>query len=334
MKNGNDALQARDIQEKAYNLLVILGHTAGGKTSVAAHWAHRNGGEIISADSRQVYRGMNIGTGKDYADYLVEGQSIPCHCMDIAEPGDQYNVYEYQKDFLITFNDIRKRGKIPVLCGGSGMYIEAAIQGYQLIQVPVNEELRKHLETKTDEELENLLADLKTLHNRSDTDTRKRMVRAIEIALYQTENTQLETPYPEIRPLLVGINYDRESRRQRITQRLRQRLDEGMIDEVQGLLDRGLSFEQLEYYGLEYKFVAKYLSRELTYAQMFEQLNTAIHQFAKRQMTWFRRMERNGFKIWWLDGYLPLEEKLREIDLRFGMTSPISRTRSFAYHFP
>ena len=295
--------------------MVILGPTAGGKTSVAAHWAYRYDGEIISADSRQVYRGMTIGTGKDYADYVVEGRKIPCHCMDIANAGEQYNVYEYQKDFLTAYNDILHRGKIPVLCGGSGMYIEAAINGYKLIQVPINEALRQKLGTKTDKELEALLASLKTLHNRSDTDTRKRMIRAIEIAVYQIENLQKESDYPDITPLLIGIKFDRESRRQRITQRLRQRLDEGMIEEAQGLLEKGLTSEQLEYYGLEYKFLAKYLSNELTYTEMFEQLNIAIHQFAKRQMTWFRRMERNGAKIWWLDGYMPMEEKLHEIDL-------------------
>jgi tRNA dimethylallyltransferase len=300
-----------------YNLLAILGPTAGGKTSVAAHWAYRNNGEIISADSRQVYRGMTIGTGKDYADYVVEGQQVPYHCIDIADAGMQYNVYEYQKDFLNAYNDILGRGKIPVLCGGSGMYIEAAINGYQMIQVPVNEKLRNELITKTDNELKTLLASLKTLHNRSDTDTRKRMIRAIEIAMYQAGHPHENTYYPEIQPLLIGIANDRESRRQRITQRLRQRLDEGMIEEAQSLLDKGLTSEQLEYYGLEYKYLAKYLSRELTYTQMFEQLNTAIHQFAKRQMTWFRRMERNGATIWWLDGYMSLEEKLFEINLRF-----------------
>ena len=307
------------MNQAPYNLLVILGPTAGGKTSVAAHWAHRNDGEIISADSRQVYRNMTIGTGKDYADYIIDGQSVPYHCIDIAEPGDQYNVYEYQKDFLNAFNDIHKRGKTPVLCGGSGMYIEAAINGYQLIQVPINEKLREELKAKTDEELETMLASLKTMHNRSDTDTRKRMIRAIEIAVYQTEYPQEISDYPEIHPLLIGVGYDRESRRQRITQRLRQRLDEGMIEESQSLLNSGLSSDQLEYYGLEYKYLAKYLANELTYAQMFEQLNTAIHQFAKRQMTWFRRMERNGAKILWLDGFMPLEEKLRIIDSRFKL---------------
>ena len=300
------------------NLLVILGPTAGGKTSVAAHWASRNNGEIISADSRQVYRGMTIGTGKDFTDYVVEGRAVPYHCIDIVDAGDQYNVYEYQKDFLKAYNSILERGKIPVLCGGSGMYIEAAINGYSLIQVPVNDELRGELETKTDDELKTMLASLKALHNRSDTDTRKRMIRAIEIAVYQTNRLQEEIAYPEIRPLFIGILYDRESRRQRITQRLRQRLDEGMIEEARSLLDKGLTPEQLEYYGLEYKFLTKYLLHELNYAQMFEQLNTAIHQFAKRQMTWFRRMERNGATIYWIDGYMSMQDKLCEIDSRFN----------------
>ncbi len=304
-----------------YNLLVVLGPTAGGKTSVAAHWAHRNKGEIISADSRQVYRDMTIGTGKDYADYVVEGQPVPYHCIDVARPGYQYNVYEYQKDFLKAYNDIISRDKIPVLCGGSGMYIEAAINGYQLIQVPVNEVLRKELESKTDKELEALLSSLKALHNHTDTDTRKRTLRAIEIAIYQMEHPQEDSDYPEIRPLLIGVKYDRESRRRRITQRLRQRLAEGMIEEVQSLFDKGLTPEQLEYYGLEYKFLAKYLTNELTYEQMFDQLNTAIHQFAKRQMTWFRRMERNGAKIWWLDGYMPMEEKLHVINSKLTSSS-------------
>ena len=307
---------------KPYNLLVILGSTASGKTSIAAHWAYRNVGEIISADSRQVYRGMNIGTGKDYADYVVNGQTIPYHCIDIIEAGTQYNVYEYQKDFLIAYSKIISDDKIPILCGGSGMYIEAAINGYQLIHTPVNETLRKELETKTDYELESMLAMLKTLHNRTDTDTRKRMIRAIEIAVHQAETPHsLNLPngnaYPDIRPLFIGIKYDRETRRRRITQRLRHRLYEGMIEEAKGLLNKGISPEQLEYYGLEYKFLAKYLTAKMSYTQMFEQLNTAIHQFSKRQMTWFRRMERNGAKIWWLDGYMPMEEKLNEIDFIF-----------------
>ena len=293
---------------------MILGPTASGKTSIAAHWAYRNGGEIISADSRQVYRGMDIGTGKDYADYVVNGQQITYHCIDVVEAGEQYNVYEYQKDFLAAYRKIINNGKMPVLCGGSGMYIEAAINGYQLINTPINEDLRKELDTKTDEELQTILASLKTLHNKTDTDTRKRMIRAIEIEVFKDSKIQEFNDYPDIRPLLIGVSYDRESRRRRITQRLRQRLDDGMIEEAQGLLNKGLTPEQLEYYGLEYKFLAKYLTNKLNYAQMFDQLNIAIHQFAKRQMTWFRRMERNGAKIWWLDGYMPMEEKLSIIN--------------------
>ncbi len=297
-----------------YNLLVILGPTAGGKTAVAANWAYRNNGEIISADSRQVYREMTIGTGKDYADYIIEGQQVPYHCIDIAEPGYQYNVFEYQKDFLTAFADICERKKMPVLCGGSGMYIEAAIKGYQLIQVPVDEVLRKELEVKSDKELMDILTTLKSLHNQSDTDTRKRMIRAIEIAKYRSEHPKETRYYPEIQPLLIGVKYDRDSRRRRITERLKQRLAGGMIGEVQRLMDNGLTPEQLEYYGLEYKYLSKYITGELNYDQMFAQLNTAIHQFAKRQMTWFRRMERNGSKIWWLDGYAPMDEKLQRID--------------------
>jgi tRNA dimethylallyltransferase len=296
------------------NLVVILGPTAGGKTAVAAQWAYRNGGEIISADSRHVYRGMTIGTGKDYADYIVNGRQISYHCIDIVEAGYQYNVYEYQNDFLKAYGDILNRGRIPVLCGGSGMYIEAAINGYQLIQTPVNEKLRKELDTKTDDELVTMLASLKTPHNRSDADTRKRLLRAIEIAIHYAEYPHKDGYYPEIRPLLIGVKYDRETRRQRITQRLRQRLDDGINEEVKTLLGNGITSEQLEYYGLEYKYLAKYLAGKLNYTQMFEQLNTAIHQFAKRQMTCFRRMERNGAKIWWLDGDMPMEEKLRRID--------------------
>ena len=301
-----------------FNLLVILGPTASGKTSIAAHWAYRNDGEIISADSRQVYRDMNIATGKDYADYVVNGKTIPYHCIDIVDAGVQYNVYEYQKDFIAAYTKIISNGKMPVLCGGSGMYIEAVINGYQLIQTPVNEELRKELETKTDEELQTMLASMKTMHNRSDIDTRKRTMRAIEIQRFMDSKIQEDEILESwnlgiLEPLLIGVKYDRESRRRIITQRLRQRLDNGMVEEAQALLNKGLSPEQLEYYGLEYKFLAKYLTNKLSYSQMFAQLNIAIHQFAKRQMTWFRRMERNGAKICWLDGYMPMEEKLSVI---------------------
>ena len=306
-------------------LLVILGPTAAGKTTVAANWAYKNEGEIISADSRQVYRGMTIGTGKDYADYIVNDAAVPYHCIDIVDAGEQYNVFEYQKDFLRAYKSILNRGKKPVLCGGSGMYIEAVINGYELIKTDINEELREELEKKSDDELKTMLESLKSLHNRSDFDTRKRMIRAIEIAVNNTESSQQTNDYPDMQPLLIGIKYDRETRRKRITQRLRQRLDEGMIEEAQTLIDAGLSVEQLEYYGLEYKYLAKYLTKELSYSQMFEQLNIAIHQFAKRQMTWFRRMEHNGAKIFWLDGFMPMEEKLREIDNRYLLPPSCSK---------
>ncbi|GHT25630.1 tRNA dimethylallyltransferase 2 [Bacteroidia bacterium] len=297
-----------------YNLLVILGATASGKTAVAAQWAHRRHSEIISADSRQVYRGMTIGTGKDYDDYIVDGVQIPCHCMDIADAGEQYNVYRYQQDFLTAFADISGRGKIPVLCGGSGLYIEAALKGYQLLQTPINEELRQSLAARDDRELETMLAGLKTLHNHSDTITRKRMVRAIEIAVYQQKHPATPLSYPAIRPLIIGICFDRETQRKRITARLQQRLDNGMLDEVRHLLDSGITPEQLEYYGLEYKYLTLYLTGKLTRDEMFRLLNTAIHQFAKRQMTWFRRMERNGDVIQWLSGDLSMEEKLQQIE--------------------
>jgi tRNA dimethylallyltransferase len=297
--------------------MVILGPTASGKTAVAAQWAHRNHGEIVSADSRQVYKGMTIGTGKDYDDYLVEGVRIPYHCIDIAEAGEQYNVYEYQKAFLHAFADIRSRQKIPVMCGGSGLYMEAALKGYRLLLTPVNEELRNTLAAKTDRELENMLAGLITMHNHTDTTTRRRMIRALEIALYQQQQTPPTSDYPDVKPLLVGIRFDREIQRQRITERLQQRLNAGMIDEVLGLMQKGLTPAQLEYYGLEYKFLTQHLTGQLTYRQMFTLLNTAIHQFAKRQMTWFRRMERNGDQIHWIDGHLPMNEKIQRMETLF-----------------
>lgn len=295
-------------------MLTLLGATASGKTGIAAHLAMKIDGEIISADSRQVYRGMNIGTGKDLADYTVDGRPIPYHLIDLVDAGYQYNVFEYQRDFIPVFEDIQKRGKFPVLCGGSGMYIEAVLKGYKLINVPVNQELRTQLENKNLNELSDLLKNYKALHNRSDIDTRKRAIRAIEIEAYYSENPEINTWFPEINSLIVGIKFDRESRRRRISQRLKARLDEGMADEVKQLLDNGLSPEQLVYYGLEYKYLTQYLLGELDYQQMFSQLETAIHQFSKRQMTWFRRMEKQGFEIHWLDGHLPIEEKLKRIE--------------------
>lgn len=297
-----------------YNLVTILGPTASGKTAVAAHVAALSGGEIISADSRQVYRRMNLGTGKDYNDYLVNGIKIPYHLVDITEPGYQYNVFEYQQDFLKVFNDLNKRGVFPVLCGGSGMYIEAVLKGYKLVQVPHNSQLRTELEKKSLDDLIIILKSYKPrLHNITDIVNKKRAVRAIEIEAYCRENPQDNIKMPEIRSLVIGINYDRLSIRQRITSRLQKRLDEGMVDEVRKLLDSGITPDELAYYGLEYKYLTMFLTGELTYDEMFRKLNTAIHRFAKRQMTWFRRMERQGTIIHWLDGYMPLEIKTKNI---------------------
>ncbi|WP_372774171.1 tRNA (adenosine(37)-N6)-dimethylallyltransferase MiaA [Mangrovibacterium sp.] len=297
-----------------YQMLTILGPTASGKTTVGAHAAQMLDGEVISADSRQVYRGMDLGTGKDYADYTVDGIQIPYHLIDIVDAGYEYNVFEYQNDFLNVHADVCSRGKFPVLCGGSGLYLEAVLKNYRLIQVPLNEDLRTELESKNLVELTEILKSYKTvLHNNSDIETKKRAIRAIEIEAYLVDNPEVDRKMPELNSLVVGVKYDRLSRRRRITERLTQRLDEGMLSEVQTLLDSGLTPEQLTYYGLEYKYLTLHLTGELTFDEMFRGLETAIHQFAKRQMTWFRRMERQGTQIHWLDGYMPLPEKLERI---------------------
>ena len=271
-------------------------------------------GEIISADSRQVYRGMDLGTGKDYADYFVDGIEIPSHLVDIEDAGVHYNVYRFQTDFIRVFNEIKSREKFPVLCGGSGLYLEAVLKNYRLIEVPPNKKLRKELERKSLAELTEILRNLKPkLHNYTDVETDRRAVRAIEIEKYYAENPQFDSSFPEINSLNIGIDFDREMRRQRITTRLKQRLDEGMLDEVQRLLDSGLTPEQLIYYGLEYKYLTLHLIGELSYNEMFRQLEIAIHQFAKRQMTWFRGMEKRGTKIYWIDGHLGTEEKVGAI---------------------
>ena len=297
-----------------YNLVTILGPTATGKTGVAANLAAKIGGEVISADSRQIYRGMDLGTGKDLADYIVDGVAVPYHLIDIEDAGVHYNVYRFQTDFIKVFNEIETRGKFPVLCGGSGLYIEAVLKNYRLIEVPPNKELRKELEGKSLAELTEILKSLKPdLHNETDVETDRRAIRAIEIEKYYAENQQMESEMPEIKSLNIGIDFDRELRRQRITNRLKQRLDEGMLDEVQKLLDSGLTPDQLIYYGLEYKFLTLHLTGELSYCEMFRQLEIAIHQFAKRQMTWFRGMEKRGTKIQWINGHLSMEEKVNEI---------------------
>ena len=297
------------------NLITILGHTAGGKTSVAAHMAMRLNGEIISADSRQVYRGMDIGTGKDYDDYFVSGVKIPFHLIDIVDAGYEYNLFEYQQDFADAYDLVVEAGHLPILCGGSGLYIEAVIKNYKMLRVPLNQDLRSNLDDKEMTELEALLKSYGSLHNISDTSSRKRLIRAIEIADYESAGTADSTLMPELNPLIVGINYDREIRRQRITERLRSRMERGMIEEVERLLESGVQHEKLKYYGLEYKFVSQYLQGEINSAQLFNSLNTAIHQFAKRQMTYFRGMERRGLGIRWLDGDLTIDEKVGKIEL-------------------
>lgn len=296
-----------------YNLIVVLGPTASGKTPFAARLAKELKTEIISADSRQVYRDMTIGTGKDLADYTVDGQQIPFHLIDIADAGEKYNVYRYQNDFFEAFDDITRRGMTPIMCGGTGLYIEAVLKGYKMINVPPNPELRKSMEGKTLAELEQILASYRTLHNHTDSDTIPRAIRAIEIEEYYRQNAEIEVELPELRPIIIGMDVDRELRREKITRRLKARLDEGMVDEVRALLDRGISADDLIYYGLEYKYLTLYLTGQMKYDEMVSLLNIAIHQFAKRQMTWFRGMEeRRGMKINWIDGSLPMEQRVGE----------------------
>ena len=296
-------------------MITILGPTACGKTTLAAHLAARIGGEIISADSRQVYRRMDIGTGKDLDDYVVDGKQISYHLIDIMEPGTKYNLFQYQQDFHDAYNDIRSRGAEPILCGGTGLYIEAALKGYALSPVPQNAELRASLEGKSLEELTSMLVLLKqkngsTMHNTTDVDTAQRAIRAIEIETYNAEHPMPERQLPGVESLVIGVNIDREARRERITQRLRQRLENGMVEEIRAIIDSGVAPEDLIYYGLEYKYVTEYVIGKTSYEEMFRALEIAIHQFAKRQMTWFRGMERRGTVIHWIDASLPMEEKI------------------------
>jgi tRNA dimethylallyltransferase len=295
------------------DLITILGPTASGKTPLAAALADRLGTEIISGDSRQVYRRMDLGTGKDLVDYTVEGRQVPYHLIDIVEPGYKYNVFEYQRDFLKAYQEITAKNKLPILCGGTGMYIESVLKGYRLLPVPENPELRASLEGKSLEELTGILEGYKKLHNSTDVDTAKRAIRAIEIEEYYKQQPAEYREFPSLKSLIIGVDIDRELRREKITRRLKQRLDEGMVEEVRGLLAEGIDPENLIYYGLEYKFLTQYAIGELTFDEMFHQLETAIHQFAKRQMTWFRGMERRGFTIHWLDATLPMEEKIEHI---------------------
>lgn len=304
-------------------LLTILGPTASGKTAFAAQLAVKMGGEIISADSRQVYRGMDIGTGKDLADYEVYGYSVPYHLIDIVNAGEKYNLFQYQQDFHAAYLDIVNRGRQPILCGGTGLYIEAVLKGYALSPVPQNPELRNSLEGCSLEELTEQLTRLKaqnnsTMHNRSDVDTAQRAIRAIEIETYNKEHPLENRSLPPIEACIIGLDIDRESRRAKITNRLKQRLKEGMVEEIQGLLARGIPANDLIYYGLEYKYVTEYIIGELSYDEMFQRLEIAIHQFAKRQMTWFRGMERRGFKIHWIDALLPTPEKIKQVQQIYG----------------
>jgi tRNA dimethylallyltransferase len=299
--------------KSAFDLLVITGPTASGKTSLAVAVARQLGGEIISADSRQVYRGMNIGTGKDYDDYVIDNQKIPSHLIDIADPGYKYNVFEYQRDFIKVYNDLRERNVFPIVCGGSGMYADSIIKGYKMFEVPPDSGLRAKLAKKSMEELIEILSTYKSLHNNTDLDTKKRVIRAIEIEHF-TRNRKIESNgFPRINSLVVGVMTEREIRRKNISERLRKRLDEGMIDEVKDLISKGVSTEMLIYYGLEYKFITLYLTNQIGYDEMVKELEIAIHQFAKRQMTWFRGMERRGTVIHWIDGSLPMEEKIGKI---------------------
>ena len=296
-----------------YDFLVITGPTASGKTSIAAAVAAKVDGEIISADSRQVYRGMNIGTGKDYGDYLIDGISIPYHLIDVVDPGYKYNVFEFQRDFLKIYSQLGERQVFPIVCGGSGMYVDSIVTGYKMFEVPPDSGLRAELGKKSMKELTQILSTYKDLHNTTDIDTKKRVIRAIEIEYFNRHKKKKAEDIPKLKSLIFGVSYDRDARRNRITKRLRQRLDEGMVDEVRNLLDNGLNKETLIYYGLEYKYITHYLTGELSYDEMIRDLEIAIHQFAKRQMTWFRGMERRGITINWLDGELPLGEKVEKV---------------------
>lgn len=299
-------------------MITILGPTASGKTSLAAALAARIDAEIISADSRQVYRGMTIGTGKDLDDYRQGDRLIPYHLIDICEPGTKYNLFQYQQDFHLIYNNIMARGVRPILCGGTGLYIESVLKGYALSPVPQNQALRDKLADKSLAELTEMLEDLKrrnhsVMHNRTDVDTAQRAIRAIEIETYNLEHPTDNRTLPPIHSVIIGVDINREERRRKITQRLKQRLEEGMVDEIRQLLDRGIAPENLIYYGLEYKFVTEYVIGKTSYEEMFRQLEIAIHQFAKRQMTWFRGMERRGFTIHWIDALDPMDSKVAQI---------------------
>ncbi len=296
-----------------YEIISIVGPTATGKTGLAVALADALHTEIISADSRQVYRGMDIGTGKDLCEYEIDGRPIPFHLINILDAGEKYNLFEFQQDFTEVYQDMRQRNLVPVLCGGTGLYTESVLKGYRLLPVPQNDALRAELANNSLEELTVRLAALQSLHNTTDVDTVKRAIRAIEIAQYQQEHPEMETEFKPLHSLIVAMDISRELRRERISQRLHARLEEGMLDEVQQLLDQGVSSETLIYYGLEYKFVTLHLTGQLSYKEMVRQLEIAIHQFSKRQMTWYRGMERRGFKLNWLPVTMPIQDRVEKI---------------------
>ena len=296
-----------------YDLIAILGPTASGKTPFAAALANKLDTEIISADSRQVYRGMDLGTGKDLDDYVVNGKHIPYHLIDIVDPGYKYNVFEYQRDFLHAYEDIKQRGKLPIVCGGTGMYLESVLRGYRLFDVPQNPELRASLADKSLTELTTILRQYKILHNNTDVDTTRRAIRAIEIEEYYSHLDAEQRSFPSLNSLVIGINIDRELRREKITKRLKQRLEDGMLEEIKTLIRHGVHPDDLIYYGLEYKYLTLHVIGQLSFKEMFTQLEIAIHQFAKRQMTWFRGMERRGITIHWIDANITTEEKIGRV---------------------
>lgn len=301
-------------RKEKYDILAVVGPTACGKTSLAVDLALSiDGAEIISADSRQVYRGMDIGTGKDIAEYTRDGVTVPSHLIDIVDAGEKYNLFEFQRDFLVAYEDIKARGSFPIMCGGSGLYVESVLKGYRLLPVPENPVLRAELEEKSLEELTAILATYKQLHNNTDTDSKKRAIRAIEIEEYYLSCPVEERSFPRLNALVVGMSVDREIRRERISRRLRERLEQGMVDEVRALLDSGVTSEQLVYYGLEYKFLTLYLTGAMEYDEMVRALEIAIHQFAKRQMTWFRGMEKRGVPIMWVDASLERGQVVEQI---------------------
>lgn len=304
---------------KNYDLITIIGPTASGKTAFACHLAHTLHTEIISGDSRQVYRSMDIGTGKDLSDYVINGENIPYHLIDIREAGDKYNIFEYQHDFHNVYTDIKNRDKLPILCGGSGLYVESVLRGYSLVNVPENKELRSKYADYSLQALTEILESYKTLHNKTDVDTAQRAIRAIEIEEYKKTHPLEQNEFPPLNSLVIGVDIDRELRRKKISERLKARLEDGMIEEIKDILSQGVKPDDLIYYGLEYKYVTLYVLGQLSYEDMYSQLEIAIHQFAKRQMTWFRGMEKRGIDIHWINAELPMKEKIDKTKLLINM---------------